>query len=306
MTAEQGAATLHLGAMRGAVGDDEPQISVLREASPEEIDQTKSAISLLSFMVEVNPIGDLRAAADRIVNLVRELVKSNRTDSAFVNLISRRVHMGVDDWLRSLRSLDDHTAHWLSGRFGKDSDELKSFRNAASEAFDDYFAYRFCCKLRNYSQHVGQALQNFTYGGMEVEPGEFEHYLKLEFDSRSLLSQYDGWGSIVKADLESVGGIFDFFPVLNSTMLATERMLARTFIALEVHLREAIRVVKAKAEEVAEFGEPFFMEVPPDLGEQTSRFTVKMSAIKSSLAVTAEDSLRQSRFVLGLPPIGVR
>ncbi len=77
----------------------------------------------------------------------------------------KQVSKLLDNVLSALRAFDDRTKHALSQRYGKEGKEFNVFKVALSEEFDNNFAYRFSCQLRNYSQHTGSTVSNIQAGG---------------------------------------------------------------------------------------------------------------------------------------------
>jgi hypothetical protein len=87
------------------------------------------------------------------------------------------------NWLTAMREFQDATPHWLSQRFGKQSDALARFRKALNDTFDSNFAYRLADAIRNGAQHRGVV-------GVTVGADDGGAEIRLNRDR--ILSQYRG------------------------------------------------------------------------------------------------------------------
>jgi hypothetical protein len=110
-------------------------------------------------------------------------------------------------FLSSFSSFHDHTRLYLSRTFGKKSDELNTFNQAASTYFDNNFGYRFFSKgLRDYSIHCGMPLIS-----IKIKHNNVEKVVTLLFDRDELLKNWD-WKALIKPEIENQP---DFFEVTN-------------------------------------------------------------------------------------------
>lgn len=118
---------------------------------------------------------------------------------------SRRVRSDLRaalfDWLQSVRAYLDHTRTRLRRRYGRDSWQLDRFTEVSAELFDNYFSYRFLCKLRN-AQHVDFSPLSLSMREI-LRDGESVMAGSAQFSRDDLLAGFDGWGARVKKDLEA-------------------------------------------------------------------------------------------------------
>jgi len=109
----------------------------------------------------------------------------------------------IANLLTSFRTFDDHICHKISNIYGVQSNEYKAFKNASKQIYDNYFAYRFLYKLRNYVQHVGLPVTKIIFNTKLEENKNkkklIKHSVQLFLDKKQLL-KYKGWGT-VKNDL---------------------------------------------------------------------------------------------------------
>jgi hypothetical protein len=100
--------------------------------------------------------------------------------------------------LTSFRTCLDHYAHRLSSIDKQGSKYKEVFEKAQSYCFDNSFAYRFFCKLRNYVQHSGLPVSEL-FGSLEPGPeGRVIHDIVLFINRDDLIRKYDGWGPVKK------------------------------------------------------------------------------------------------------------
>lgn len=121
------------------------------------------------------------------------------------------------NYLSSARTYIDHSQHFLSARYGKDSRQLNKFKDLLSFNFDHNFSYRFFYKLRNYSQHCGVPIQEIKYvSEYERDNHEIRGHLAAFFQPQQLLMDYNSWGALVKADLEQMQEPLELRPLCES------------------------------------------------------------------------------------------
>ncbi len=118
------------------------------------------------------------------------------------------------NYLSSIRTFLDHSAHFISQAMGKDSDRFSEYNKMTNYFFDNSFAYRFLYKLRNYAQHISLPIENIeieTVYQNSISSIKFE--LMVNFNSNVLLSRFD-WGKDVKKDLENGPASIPLMPIL--------------------------------------------------------------------------------------------
>ena len=116
--------------------------------------------------------------------------------------------------LNSVRTYDDHLRHQLISNFGrKENKYLERYKKLTSEVYDNSFEYRFCIKLRNYTQHMRNPVDKISYHSyvFRKEPMEMAFTASpIVFKNRLL--EYDKW-STVKQDIESFDKETDLVPI---------------------------------------------------------------------------------------------
>ncbi len=194
----------------------------------------------------------------------------------------------VDALLSALRAFDDRTKHWLSRTFGDDA--KAAFAADLSSAYDNNFAYRFCWKLRNYSQHCGNPVTS-ARGGASVDA---DAVYEPVFHAARLLEEYDSWGDAVRKDLRDIGGHFDVVPVIASVMAAVTWAYARLLNRHKQELEAAALFILHLAGRIEAPGEPNLVGVPSDLDGDTKDFALQVRALNVPLAQLVRPALEQA------------
>lgn len=100
--------------------------------------------------------------------------------------------------LSMFRSFLDHSDVSLSRKFGKESTQVKMWKEALVKQYDNSFEYRFFYKLRNYSQHVGVPPIAISFSDSAGQEGVG---FRLDFKRGKLLEEKGSWNQQLKEDL---------------------------------------------------------------------------------------------------------
>ena len=96
----------------------------------------------------------------------------------------------LSNYLSSFRLFLDFSEARLKRRYGKTSTEAQQFKRVCAGVYDTSFAYRFCCKLRNYAQHFGMPIGHIE-ARSRLDPGPPErplHEVSVMFSTLDLLN----------------------------------------------------------------------------------------------------------------------
>jgi hypothetical protein len=144
--------------------------------------------------------------AQQIVQIFREIQKSLSGNS------NEKIYRLIGELLSGFRAFLDYWETNLKREFGKDSSQANDFKQSTNNEYDNVFAYRFICELRNYVQHCGmpEILKKSKLDNNSIRTD----YLIL--NSVELLNSFK-WKSKVRHDLESKDNALDLlviFPIL--------------------------------------------------------------------------------------------
>lgn len=137
-----------------------------------------------SFLTTVNTVESKLSSNNPVPSVREELIRIN---SAFLSFLSiSRLYV-------------DHTASKIGS---KNLNELKLHKVAASKEFDEHFAYRFFCQLRNYAQHRGLPLTGLNATGeIDLTTNKAKYTFELFFIKSELLEYKKIWSQLVYPDL---------------------------------------------------------------------------------------------------------
>lgn len=188
---QQGEVPASLGVMTRPQGKP-VNFEVVRDFSPQEYQEYRaSAERLLQWMFENQAARAVQEACQEYEATV------GRYHTAYVNRecidglsLSRDINTKVSDFLRAVRSFLDQSKKNLEDRYGKGSAQVEAFVNATHKEYDASFSYRLLDQVRNYTQHVGDAVHNIPFGSCAAPglPNETEHYLRVELDRDKFLA----------------------------------------------------------------------------------------------------------------------
>lgn len=79
-----------------------------------------------------------------------------------IKFILSKLNCKLNNFLSSMRTFLDHSERILKKEYGKNSEEVKNFKELTNRLYDSHFSYRFLYKLRNYAQHNGLGITHFN------------------------------------------------------------------------------------------------------------------------------------------------
>ncbi|WP_143052960.1 hypothetical protein [Streptomyces sp. 2112.3] len=194
----------------------------------------ESTYSLMELFTE-SPYAALEKRYSSLKATLAELSNPEQDSSSTYGRMGA-IQQGVDDFLSAFRAFDDRTSRQLNKKFGAASPELQLFKRALSHEFDTSFAYRFACKLRNYSQHCGRVPFSGNVRGFLGPDGSKNRIFALTLDPAKLLGEFDAWGAKVRADLQSMTNEFSAEDFIDQAM--TSCMVAH--VKLVISQKEAV------------------------------------------------------------------
>ena len=160
-------------------------------------DEIRSFLASFDFMGNINPARrsyeiTIRNAREYQFymdpsNLKKQLLDMKTPPEVMATEINRLIF----NFCVSSQSFIDY-AKKAVGKVGEE--EKKSFIKQTSHLFDTCFPYRFFYKLRNFCTHYSFPITKITASYPDV--------VQVKIGKEHLLN-YDGWGAIVKKDLES-------------------------------------------------------------------------------------------------------
>ena len=135
------------------------------------------------------------------------------------------INRHILNYLSAIRAFLDHSETNLKRRYGKDSQRVRHFKEACSQAYDSSFSYRFLYGLRSYVQHCGLPLGRLTLDSKLVGPSpeDVRHTMAVQFNRHNLLANFS-WGSRLTEEIKQLPLRFDIGPHITEMMKCLERL----------------------------------------------------------------------------------
>jgi hypothetical protein len=159
-----------------------------------------------------------------IENSIQHLSEDTATISRYdLDVFGHEININLLNLMMAARTFLDHMETFIKREFGKESEEIHIFDSLKSEEFDTKFSYKFMYKLRNYVQHCGMPPLSYS----KTKKFDVEQpfaTLTLEFDRDALLASFDGWGAIVKPELQAQENKFNAFNIIEEFVASIIRI----------------------------------------------------------------------------------
>ena len=181
--------------------DNTPSISEVRKLSVEENERLRAATDTLKSFVARTVYSVLHqnylSFSTLEKQIATQIASTGSTGGVPPEAIQVLLTTSIMNYLSSMRMYIDLTEKELSNRDASDEgSRLLSWREAASAEYDDYFAYRFLYRFRNYIQHVGLPLSMSELSGYRDEDGNVVGRVLLGESPSHLVTAFDGWSTV--------------------------------------------------------------------------------------------------------------
>jgi hypothetical protein len=163
---------------------------VRKLSAGEYADYKEAASTLMRLSNDQDRLQDVLSAFVEYMDVVadhEELLRDHRSFDGTV--LRRELNSKLSNYLRATRSFVDRSDKALSDRYGKKSTQRLAFIAATREVYDGRFSYRLLEQVRNYTQHVGEAIGHISYGWRVLDPKTRteEAYLDISLDRDTFL-----------------------------------------------------------------------------------------------------------------------
>lgn len=186
------------------------EIIRLREFGADEYEEfTKKVKLLINFSNKQQLFNIVKLNYDEFKNMLSkyltEYKNTGQMNWAMMESMVQNINRLLLNFLSAFKTFLDHTEFMIKKKHGKDSEQAEKFKTICSIQYDEYFAYRFLYKLRNYAQHCGLPVGRVTLGSKAIEnmTQKTYEYLEVYFDRDMLLNSYDSWG-VIKGEIEKL------------------------------------------------------------------------------------------------------
>lgn len=242
-------------AVASAGEDNIPSISEVRKLSVDEHERLQVATTILRSFVARTVYSVLRQNYLSFSTLEKQttdqVASTGSTGGVTPEAIQVLLTTSIMNYLSSMRMYIDLTEKELSDRDSSDgASRLPSWRQAASAEYDDYFAYRFLYRFRNYIQHVGLPLSMSELSGYRDEDGNVVGRILLGESPSHLVSAFDGW-STVGPELAALTTSIDLSEQIHMSIECLERLEEFFVEQFEPELRQSVGAIE---EVIGDFG----------------------------------------------------
>lgn len=282
-----------LAAVSGAPGaPGNWNINLGDSVSDDQYASYETSAALLDELLSSSSFGGLQTRYIEFKDIMERIAE----DFANGRALPQSLHIierSLENLLTALRRFDDRTSHALSQRYGGDSPEFATFKEALSCEFDNVFAYRFAWHLRNYTDHQQSAISRITEESRLGRGGIIERHFLALFDGRVLLADYQ-WHRSVRRDLERINGEFPVEPVVDMLKDSCNRAYCKMLLAQEPYIAAAVENIRSFTTRATPDGNPVSAFVQTATAERTNLIFIPIS---TELADVAEGALQEARAI---------
>jgi hypothetical protein len=206
----------------------ESYLTSVRDLSADEHDRCKKATKRLAhWQHEEQPYRALvKAYRQFVTGLYTLSIRHERGEHLDGLQINSEMNERVSQFLHAWRAFLDQARRTLSSHYGTDSKQVKRFQESCSSEYDGSFSYRFLDQLRNYTQHVGQAVGHVSLASSMGEFGDpsTDRY-RLEVNAvRDSLLRWSKLKGAVRKELETLPPRIPLEPHVNALMQSNHRI----------------------------------------------------------------------------------
>jgi hypothetical protein len=207
---------------------DQSYLTAIRDLSADEHAHClKATKRLTKWQHEEHPYRALVNAHRQFVTALYTLSRRHERGEPLNGLqVQSEMNERVSQLLHAWRAFLDQSRQTLSSHYGTDSEQVKRFKESCSSEYDGSFSYRFLDQLRNYTQHVGQAVGQVSLAssmGEFGDPSTDRYRLEVSAVRDSLL----GWSKLkgaVRKDLDTLPARIPLEPHVNALMQSNHRI----------------------------------------------------------------------------------
>ena len=192
---------------------------IVREVSKDEYEESIHNKNLVIFFLHFEELYEIvkenfREFWRTLFDIAEDYRIQILFDHSHVTRDISNLNLRIANILNSVKSYEDHLCHKLSTQFGKHNDIETIFRDITSEVYGNSFDYRFCVRLRNYTQHFSNPVKKISYSSFAFRKEPFEiAFTASPIAYKKELLEFDGW-STVRKDIEGMDDEIDLVPIL--------------------------------------------------------------------------------------------
>ena len=181
-------------------------VKPIRKITKDEYEYLNERISLIDkMMTDRCRIDDVNKSYQNLLRKYEEYSCSTNSRE-----ISREFNRNISAYLGAFKKYLDNWQTAITREYKKNSEELKCFKKAFSEEYDNHMEYRIMYRLRNYDQHCGNIISNIS---VSIEDAQHIVY-KIYMDREYLLENFSEWKAEEKNYLLKCGKMIEVLPII--------------------------------------------------------------------------------------------
>lgn len=271
----------------------EKKLTVIDDVSPELFELLdKNEKTLTHFLFSNNYYKMLKTNIEELLNYILKIENEENSNIFIMDEKIMNINRLTINLLGIFFSYINHYENSLKNFKGKNSSQVKKFKEITSKYFDTYFEYRFLYKLRNYSIHCTIPI---THIHASIE----DPTRKYCISTKSLLENFSQWGAIVKSELEQIEEINikdlvqkskSMFDKLHKELVLIDNFDIYTSInAIDIHYPKDIqRPVILVSDSIEDFKKSKFKPFDPFQTSNRVKYEIHKLGILSSIIFTKD------------------
>jgi len=198
-------------------------LDIKRKATQEEYERLEYSIKLVSQMYsDRNRIDNINISYQELMRAIAKLATHNQYE------VAKEIQYKLSLFLFEFRKFLDNWETDIKRKFGKDSSEIKAFKAAQVEQFDNHMEYRIMYRLRNFDQHCGNIISNIT---ASLDENEKEIY-KILANRDMLLNSFKEWKEPEIEYLKKQNEYIDMLPYIKQLNISILKIYEK---AMQMH-----------------------------------------------------------------------
>lgn len=177
---------------------------------------------------------------EKILQLMFVVKIFDEIETSLINNSRNSQHRLLREFLSNFSSFIDYWEKRINKDFGKNSDQAKKFKESSHYMYDNVYAYRFTCGLRNYIEHY--EIPKIKIESRFDNENKIAHSLTL--NCQDLLNSNFKWKNKVREDLQKIETEIDLLKAFLLAIKSIERIndVALSFYNIESDL-ESCKVI---------------------------------------------------------------
>lgn len=222
-------------------GQPGASIQIEREISEDEFNSYVDSLRMFESLTNRGAFSLMSRSHSNIRMMIQAVSNVEKYGGEFRRIdkssITAALMAELTNWLAATRLYLENERDFVLRNFGDGSEEMASYKSAASTAFDTYEGYRFLYNLRDYTQHCGIPVGYLNVSGIRPDT-----VVEVSLDRSHLLASRFRWSKHAKALLNGWPVKIPVLPLMDEAMEGYSGIEERM---LRINLQRCIEVAPA-------------------------------------------------------------